>query len=52
MLAKPHRWADYLEYDEKSYSRLRDDTPEEIKNEYEEYKKRKQKAFREEEIIY
>lgn len=47
MPAKAFRWMNYFsnEWDEYNQIKLREDTPEEIKKEYEEYKKEEKNFF-------
>ena len=40
------------EYDEHNQAKLKQDTPEDIKKEYEEYKRKKREEFEKEGIIY
>ncbi len=54
MAQSSQRFRDWFDYEEDVYGnrKLRQDTPEDIKKEYEEYKNKKRQAFKKEGIIY
>ena len=54
MLYKPSKWRDWYstELDEHNNRKLRNDTPEYIKKEYQEYLHKKREAYLNEHIIY